>query len=94
MNFLDAGAARSLCPVPDGVEVGIRPEHLRLDGHVPARVELVEVAGDDVYVHLTGGLVARSRSDHRPTEGDEVRLGVRREDVRLFDAVTGARIEP
>ena len=59
MNFLDAEAARPFLEVRAGTELGVRPEHLRLDGDVPARVELVEVAGGDAFVHLTGGLVAR-----------------------------------
>ena len=60
---------------------------------MPARVDLVEVAGGDAFVHLTGGLVARVAAEGRPREGDEVRLGVRPEDVHLFDAATGERVE-
>ena len=93
MNFLDADAARPFAVVPAGTELGVRPEHLRLDGHVPGRVDLVEVAGGDAFVHLAGGLVARVAADGRPREGDEVRLGVRPEDVHLFDATTGARVD-
>jgi multiple sugar transport system ATP-binding protein len=93
MNFLDAKAARTFVVVDDDVEVGVRPEHVRLEGNVPARVELVEVAGGDAYVYLSGGLVARVEADERPREGDEVRLTVRQEDIHLFDAATGERIE-
>ena len=63
MNFLVADAARCLVPVPDGTELGVRPEHLRLDGDVPAARRLVELAGGDAFVHLTGGLVARVAAD-------------------------------
>ncbi len=94
MNFLPARSAQPFGPIPEGTELGIRPEHVRLDGNVPARVELVEVAGGDAYVHLEGGLVARVSADARPVEGDEVRLGFRREDAHLFDASSGKRMEP
>jgi multiple sugar transport system ATP-binding protein len=92
MNFLEAAAGRAFAPVPDGMELGIRPEHLRLDGDVPARVELVELAGGDAYVHLSNGLVARVPAAGRPVEGAEVRVGVRSECVHRFDAATGARV--
>ena len=94
MNFLSADAARPFLEVPASLEVGIRPEHVRLDGNVARRVELVEVAGGDAYVHLGGDLVARVASDARPAEGDEVRLGIRRKDVHFFELATGKRVEP
>ncbi len=93
MNFLEAAEGRAFVPVPDGTELGIRPEHLRLDGEVPARVELVELAGGDAYVHLSNGLVARVPATGRPGEGAEVGVGVRPEYVHRFDAATGARVE-
>ena len=93
MNFLEPAEGRAFAPVPDGTELGIRPEHLRLDGEVPARVELVELAGGDAYVHLSNGLVARVPATGRPGEGAEVRVGVRPEHVHRFDAATGARVE-
>jgi ABC-type sugar transport system ATPase subunit len=94
MNFIAARAARPLLAVPDGVELGVRPEHVYLDrGDVPARVDLVEVAGGDAYVHLTGGLVARVPADARPRNGAEVRLSVRRDEVLFFDATTGVRLD-
>jgi multiple sugar transport system ATP-binding protein len=92
MNFLPPDRARSFMPVPDGTTLGIRPEHVRLgaDG-VPARVEDVEVAGSDAYVHLDNGLVARVPVDDRPAPGDEVRAGFARERAHLFDDDTGER---
>ena len=92
MNFLDADAARAYLPLPDGAVLGVRPEHLRLgaDG-VPARVDLVELAGSEAYVHLENGLVAHVPAEARPAEGAEVRVTVRPEDARLFDAETGER---
>ena len=94
MNFLDAEAARAFVAVPGGAEVGVRPEHVRLgpDG-VATRVDIVEVAGSEAYVHLENGLVAHVPADARPAEGAEVHVAIRREDVRLFDAESGERLE-
>jgi ABC-type sugar transport system ATPase subunit len=93
MNFLTGPDARSFAPVGEGTELGIRPEHLGLDGDVTARVDLVELAGADAYVHLSNGLVARVPADGRPREGDEVGVGVRPEHVHRFDRATGMRVE-
>jgi ABC-type sugar transport system ATPase subunit len=92
MNFLEADAARAFLPVPDGVVLGVRPEHVRLgaEGAV-TRVDLVEVAGSEAYVHLENGLVAHLPAEARPAERAEVRVVIRREDARLFDAATGER---
>ena len=94
MNVLSADAARPFLDVSPSLEVGVRPEHIRLDGSVTRRVELVEVAGGDAYVHLAGDLVARVASDARPAEGDEIGLGIRREDAHFFEVATGKRVEP
>jgi ABC-type sugar transport system ATPase subunit len=95
MNFLEAEAARAFVAVPDGAELGVRPEHVRLgaDGGGATRADIVEVAGSEAYVHLENGLVARVPADARPEEGAEVRIAIRREDVLLFDAETGERLE-
>jgi multiple sugar transport system ATP-binding protein len=93
MNFLEPDAARAFVAVPDGVLVGFRPEHLRLDGGtVTATVELVEVAGSDAFVHLESGLVAKVAADQRPPEGGTVRVGVAVGDVHLFDLQSGERV--
>jgi ABC-type sugar transport system ATPase subunit len=93
MNFLDAEAARVHLPVPDGVTLGVRPEHLRLGSEGTAtRVDLVEVAGSEAYVHLENGLVAHVPTAARPAEGAEVHVAFRREDAYLFDAVSGERV--
>jgi ABC-type sugar transport system ATPase subunit len=94
MNFLDAEAARVFVAVPDGAELGVRPEHVRLGAEGAAtRVDIVEVAGSEAYVHLENGLVAHVPADARPAEGAEVRVAIRREDARLFDAASGERLE-
>jgi ABC-type sugar transport system ATPase subunit len=93
MNFLDADEARPFFAVPDGALAGVRPEHVRLDGEVPRRVDLVEVAGSEAYVHLAGGLVITVPAGGRPAEGDEVRVAIRLEDVHFFHAASGKRLD-
>ena len=94
MNFLTPEAARPFLGIPEGTVLGVRPEHVRLvaDG-VPARVDLVEAAGSDAYVHLDRGLVARVAADSRPAEGAEVGVAFGRDAARLFDEATGERRE-
>jgi ABC-type sugar transport system ATPase subunit len=92
MNFLDPVAASPFVPVPDGTTLGVRPEHVRLDEEgVPTKVDLVEIAGGEAFVHLVGGLVARVPADQRPAEGAEVRVQFKRSDTLLFDDETGGR---
>jgi multiple sugar transport system ATP-binding protein len=93
MNFLAPDRARPFMPVPERTTLGIRPEDVTLgasDG-VPARVEDVEVAGSDAYVHLDNGVVARVSVDDRPAPGDEVRAAFARERAHLFDDETEER---
>jgi ABC-type sugar transport system ATPase subunit len=95
MNFLDADAARAFVAVPDGAVLGVRPEHVRLgaEGAAATRVDLVEVAGSEAYVHLENGLVAHVPAGARPAESAEVRVAIRRDDVRLFDTESGERLK-
>jgi len=94
MNFLGPEAARSFYEIPEGTVLGVRPEHVRIgpDG-VRARVELVEVAGSDAYVHLDRGLVARVSAHPWPAEGARVGAGFDRAVAHLFDEATGERRE-
>jgi multiple sugar transport system ATP-binding protein len=98
MNVVPAAGPLRLDGLPERpLELGVRPEHVRLgaDG-VEATVELVEPVGSDALVHLRAGsaaLLARVPAVLRPVEGERVRVAVRREDVHLFDAGTGERVE-
>ena len=97
MNLVPRDGPLAVAGLPDGpVEVGVRPEHLRLGGEgAAAVVELVEPIGSEALVHLRADgheLVARLPAEERPREGDRVRIAVRREHVHLFDAVSGERI--
>jgi ABC-type sugar transport system ATPase subunit len=96
MNFLDSGTEQLVENTPGEAVVGVRPEHVRIGGNAGgarARVELVELAGSEAYVHLANGLVARVPAEVRPDEGADVAVSVRPGDVHFFDRVFGGRIE-
>jgi ABC-type sugar transport system ATPase subunit len=94
MNFLLPQAARPFFPVPQGIVVGVRPEHVRVvPNGVRTRVEIVEVAGSDAFVHVDRGLIAKLPADERPAEGDEVGIAIDRAGVHLFDDASGERVE-
>jgi ABC-type sugar transport system ATPase subunit len=94
MNFLAPGAARPFLAVPEGTVLGIRPEHVRLvPNGVPARVEIVEVAGSDAFVHFDRGLITKVPAAGRPAEGDQVGIAIDRADAHLFDEASGERVE-
>ena len=94
-------------PWPAGrrLELGVRPEHLRVtvDGPgVPAEVQVVEMAGHETYLHLTLGapgheagsgsgqaVVARVGDGLRPAVGSSVRVELPRGHAYLFDADSG-----
>ena len=79
----------------DRVEAGIRPEHLRVSPDnegVAARVEVVEVAGNETFVHARVDqqtLVARGGPELRPSVGETVYLNVAPGSVYVFDAESG-----
>jgi ABC-type sugar transport system ATPase subunit len=94
MNFLLPEAARPFFPVPQGIVVGVRPEHVRVvPNGVLARVEIVEVAGSDAFVHVDRGLIAKLPAAGRPAEDDEVGIAIDRAGVHLFDEASGERVE-
>ncbi|GAB4527097.1 MAG: sn-glycerol-3-phosphate ABC transporter ATP-binding protein UgpC [Anaerolineae bacterium] len=79
---------------PRDVVCGIRPEDIRLNGadlgsgQPQALVDLVEGLGSDAYVSLTIGevmLLARTPSDSRPNEGEQVTLHLNLDKLHLFD---------
>ena len=55
--------------LPERVEVGVRPEHVQVDEGdegAPAEVQVVEMAGNETYLHLQAGdspIVARVGAD-------------------------------
>ena len=79
--------------------VGVRPEHLTIDGdsYVPARVTLVEALGHER--HVTCGLddgttiVARVPAHVSvPDEGSPVKVGALAGHLHHFDPATGVRL--
>jgi ABC-type sugar transport system ATPase subunit len=78
------------------VEAGVRPEHVRvtLSGPgSPAEVELVELAGNETFLHLDARgspFVARvGGEDLRPDVGSTVHVSASVKHLHLFDATTG-----
>jgi ABC-type sugar transport system ATPase subunit len=78
----------------------VRSEDIALDvGPSPqttaARVALVEPLGSDTFLELEAGdasLTARVDADRRPAIGESVNLRFRLENLHLFDATSGARL--
>jgi multiple sugar transport system ATP-binding protein len=90
-------------PTTNGkVVLGLRPESFDLaPGGIDAQVEVVEEVGADAYVFCVaeyGGetvkLVARSDSKRAPEREAKVSLCPRIDEAHVFDAETGARLEP
>ena len=81
----------------DDVDVGVRPEHLSVGGEgVEAEVVVVELAGNEAYLHLTcdgESLVVRVSPELMPGVGERVRVQVDAERLHLFDPETGERVE-
>jgi ABC-type sugar transport system ATPase subunit len=82
----------------DGLEVGLRPEHVRLERAegATARVEVVESAGNETFVHVRSGdeeIVARVPPEQSVAVGDSVRLTAAPRHVYLFDAETGVTLQ-
>jgi len=106
---IDAGALLlpdgTRLPVPsdltatDGRPVtwGLRPEHVELDpSGIDAKVEVVEPTGPDtqLLLRIAGKpLVALLRKRANIQPGDTVRILVDPDNVHLFDAATGMRLE-
>src|SRR5437867_3286441 len=84
----------------DGLKVGLRPEAIELDrapvsGAQPAEVLVSEPLGSEVIVNVKLGEVlfkVRTRPEVRPDPGTPVFLRARPEDVRVFDASSGAAL--
>jgi sn-glycerol 3-phosphate transport system ATP-binding protein len=81
----------------EGVLLGIRPEHIRLDpSGMPSRIETVEYLGADSIVTCRIGneqLTVRLPGQASLAKGSEARLAWDPAAVHLFDAVTGTRMD-
>ncbi len=83
------------------VELGVRPEHLKLDpeaGQIQMTVEAVENLGNDTIVYGRTAaserepIALRTEGDHDFTLEDTIRVGLDLDLVHLFDAGSGHRI--
>jgi sn-glycerol 3-phosphate transport system ATP-binding protein len=79
--------------------LGVRPEHLAVDGAAAAltvTVELAEMLGADTIVHGRAGdgslLQARLPGTARAKPGDRLPLALEPKQLHLFDRETGRRI--
>ena len=81
------------------LEIGLRPEHVAIesvDDGAPARIDVVETAGNETLIHATAGettLVARVAPELRFEVGDAVRLAASSRHVYVFDAETGVTLQ-
>ncbi len=85
----------------DGIELGMRPEHLRIDpdnGPIEVDVEAVENLGNDTIVYgrvrSSGSeqIVVRMEGDHDFEPEQKIRVGFEPENIHVFDSATGNRI--
>lgn len=80
------------------IQLGVRPAAVTMGdvgSGARATVELVEVSGEDAYVHVaTGGvrLVATVPASRRPEPGTEVGVHLDPRDVYVFDAESGVTL--
>jgi sn-glycerol 3-phosphate transport system ATP-binding protein len=103
--MLDGGAT---LPLPtdiaatpgSAVTVGMRPEHFAVDGvgaQMTLVVDLVEMLGADTIIHgrIEGAgpsVLARLPGTARAAAGQRVELTIAKEQIHLFDAMTGKRV--
>jgi ABC-type sugar transport system ATPase subunit len=85
----------------DEIVIGVRPEHLRIQsgGPVKALVTVIESLGHERHVicRLEDGqmiIVRQPSSDTPPAESDLIELAADADDLHVFDAKSGNRIEP
>jgi sn-glycerol 3-phosphate transport system ATP-binding protein len=92
-----------LADLADGqlVQVGIRPEHARIvplgQGLIEARVDMVEELGSSrlcnlYFEDIQFGLLTESRPEI--ASGDRIGVRFEAENLHLFDAQTGKRLDP
>jgi multiple sugar transport system ATP-binding protein len=88
---VETRVARAGLPTGDGLQLGVRPEHVRItsdEGHHRATVELVERLGERtlIYARLSDGLPITAEADgfSRIQIGDEISLRIRGEAAHIF----------
>ena len=77
------------------VEVGLRPQHLRVTEGTTHRVEMTEALGGVSYIHVTAAtgekLVIEAKGDVIPATGSQVGIGFDAGDALFFDG-SGKRL--
>ena len=87
MNFLEPDQARCMPPASPVGRSASAPEHIRLDGDVVDRVDARRGRGQPMPTSTWRAASSPRRRRGRPApQGDDVRVGIRPEDVHLFDA--------
>ena len=90
-SIIDTDVPVNTLPASGALRVGVRAEaiHVRADGAIPGKVEVVERLGDRTHLHirLTDGntLVAEDKGISQVQPGDTVRLAVEGATAHLFD---------
>ncbi|MGH2709999.1 MAG: ABC transporter ATP-binding protein [Actinomycetota bacterium] len=83
----------AVSPGAQSIDLGVRPAALKIgEAGERATVELVEVSGEDAYVHVAAAgirLVATVSAANRPAVAAEVGVTIPEPDVHLFDSETG-----
>ncbi|HUS97230.1 MAG TPA: TOBE domain-containing protein, partial [Hyphomicrobiaceae bacterium] len=88
-------------PANRRIEVGLRPEHLRIDsdhGPIHLEVEAVEHLGVDTIIygrtaaHEPEPIAVRVEGDYRIAAGETIRLNFEPDAIHLFDADNGLRL--
>jgi multiple sugar transport system ATP-binding protein len=87
------------CPRPGAMQLGLRPEHIRLTDESPWRgeVNLVEPTGADTFVVINtaaGKVVVRTEPQTAVQPGDQVGLQIVTEQLSWFDEKSGVRVSP
>ena len=98
MNFIQGGALAKFLQTPAGTVLGLRPESLAVDPKGPLTGTVVqdEYLGSHRRLHVkteSGPLVVRRPDGAVRTPGSNVRLGVRKSHVRLFDGASGRALD-
>ncbi|MFN0009369.1 MAG: ABC transporter ATP-binding protein [Planctomycetota bacterium] len=76
--------------------LGFRPEraHLDSEGPLEGRIAVEAFHGSCRYLHVDGGfgrIAVREKADRGGSAGDEVRVSIEQESMRVFDVDTGRR---
>ena len=87
-----AGQAVVLGMRPEDIADALYVAHATPETSVPARVEVVEPMGSEIYVHCAAGshaFIARLHGDNQPAVNQPITLSFNMRKAHVFDAETG-----